>query len=106
MPEFRKDPVLKRWVIIATERAKRPHDFARPKVEEKAAFCPFDYGNEHTTPPETLAFRPADTAPNTPGWWVRVVPNKFGAVSPSLSETVWSGHVRRDGWFWLSRSDR
>lgn len=85
MPEFRKDPVLKRWVIIATERAKRPHDLARPKVEEKAAFCPFDYGNEHTTPPEILAFRPADTAPNTPGWWVRVVPNKFGAVSPSLS---------------------
>ncbi len=85
MPEFRKDPVLKRWVIIATERAKRPHDFVRPKVEEKPTFCPFDYGNEHTTPPEVLAFRPPDTAPNTPGWWIRVVPNKFGAVNPSLS---------------------
>ncbi|AEH51959.1 galactose-1-phosphate uridylyltransferase [Pseudothermotoga thermarum] len=84
MPELRKDPVIKRWVIIATERAKRPHDFVRPKVEEKSTFCPFDYGNEHTTPPEVLAFRPADSSPNTPGWWVRVVPNKFGAVDPTL----------------------
>ena len=60
MPELRKDPVIKRWVIISTERAKRPHDFVKPKVEEAAGFCPFDYGNEHTTPPEILAFRPAD----------------------------------------------
>ena len=27
MPELRKDPVIGRWVIIATERAKRPKDF-------------------------------------------------------------------------------
>ncbi|ABQ46060.1 MULTISPECIES: galactose-1-phosphate uridylyltransferase [Thermotoga] len=85
MPEFRKDPIIKRWVIIATERAKRPHDFARTKVEEvREGFCPFDYGNEHTTPPEIFAFRPADTEPNTPGWWVRVVPNKFPAVDPDV----------------------
>ncbi|QTA37870.1 galactose-1-phosphate uridylyltransferase [Thermosipho ferrireducens] len=84
MPEYRKDPVVKRWVIIATERAKRPHDFSVPSEEKQGGFCPFDYGNEHTTPPEILAFRPADTEPNTPGWWVRVVPNKFPAVNPEL----------------------
>ncbi|MBO8160842.1 MAG: galactose-1-phosphate uridylyltransferase [Thermosipho sp. (in: Bacteria)] len=84
MPEYRKDPVVKRWVIIATERAKRPHDFTIPKDENKSSFCPFDYGNEHTTPPEVLAFRPMDTQPNTPGWWVRVVPNKFPAVNPEI----------------------
>lgn len=84
MPELRKDPVIKRWVIISTERAKRPHDFVKPKVEEAAGFCPFDYGNEHTTPPEILAFRPADTEPNTPGWWIRVVPNKFPAVDNQI----------------------
>lgn len=27
MTELRKDPVVGRWVIISTERAKRPHDF-------------------------------------------------------------------------------
>jgi UDPglucose--hexose-1-phosphate uridylyltransferase len=34
MPELRKDPIIKRWVIIATERARRPHDFINSK--EKA----------------------------------------------------------------------
>lgn len=85
MPELRKDPVINRWVIIATERAKRPHDFTLPREEKKGGFCPFDYGNEHTTPPEIMAFRPADTEPNTPGWWIRVVPNKFPALDPSLT---------------------
>ncbi|ABR29953.1 galactose-1-phosphate uridylyltransferase [Thermosipho melanesiensis] len=84
MPEYRKDPVVRRWVIIATERAKRPHDFSVPKEEKQGGFCPFDYGNEHTTPPEVLAFRPEDTEPNSPGWWVRVVPNKFPAVDPNI----------------------
>ena len=84
MPELRKDPVTNRWVIIATERSKRPMDFARDNDEMKSAFCPFDYGNEYTTPPEVLAFRPPETAPNTPKWWIRVVPNKFPALDPEL----------------------
>ena len=84
MPELRKDPVTKRWVIIATERAKRPKDFALVQEEKKTGFCPFDYGNEHLTPPEIFAFRPADTEPNTPGWWIRVVPNKFPALDPNI----------------------
>jgi UDPglucose--hexose-1-phosphate uridylyltransferase len=43
-------------------------------------FCPFDPGNEHTTTNEIIAFRPASTAPNAPGWTLRVVPNKFPAL--------------------------
>jgi len=32
MPELRRDPVVGRWVIISTERARRPSDFApRPR---------------------------------------------------------------------------
>ena len=27
MPELRKDPITQEWVIIATERARRPSDF-------------------------------------------------------------------------------
>ncbi|ANQ53212.1 galactose-1-phosphate uridylyltransferase [Thermosipho sp. 1063] len=95
MPEYRKDPVVRRWVIIATERAKRPHDFSVPKEEKKDGFCPFDYGNEHTTPPEMLAFRPDDSEPNSPGWWVRVVPNKFPAVNPNI-EVQKYGHGMYD----------
>lgn len=81
MPELRKDPVSGRWVIISVERGKRPSDFMSPSQKRKAGgFCPFCPGNEHTTPPEILAFRDTNTPPNTPGWTLRVVANKFPAL--------------------------
>ncbi len=81
MPELRKDPISGRWVIISVERGKRPTDFASPSQKRRAGgFCPFCPGNEHTAPPEIIAFRPASTPPNTPGWTLRVVPNKFPAL--------------------------
>ncbi len=85
MPELRKDPIVGRWVIISTDRAKRPTDFARENVKLKGGFCPFCYGNESKTPPEIQAYRPgANGGPSsqrdTPGWTVRVVPNKFPAL--------------------------
>ena len=77
MPELRKDPITGRWVIIATDRSKRPGDFIRQTVPPAAArVCPFDYGNERKTPPEILAYRDSG-ARDEPGWRVRVVPNKF-----------------------------
>jgi UDPglucose--hexose-1-phosphate uridylyltransferase len=81
MPELRKDPIIGRWVIISTERGKRPHDFVVEPEVVKGGFCPFDPGNEHTTPPEVLAYRDPDTEPNTPGWQLRVVNNKFPALA-------------------------
>jgi len=81
VPELRKDPVVGRWVIIATDRAKRPTDFVRERVEIKgSSFCPFCYGNESKTPPEILAYRSDRSARDTPGWSLRVVPNKFPAL--------------------------
>ena len=57
MPELRKDPITGRWVIISTDRAKRPSDFVRESVQiEGKGFCPFCYGNESKTPPEILAY--------------------------------------------------
>ncbi|HXU20177.1 MAG TPA: galactose-1-phosphate uridylyltransferase, partial [Verrucomicrobiae bacterium] len=35
MPELRKDPITGRWVIISTDRAKRPTDFIRESVQIK-----------------------------------------------------------------------
>lgn len=81
MAELRKDPVIGRWVIISTERKRRPSDFVieeSNRVENKS--CPFCEGNETMTPPEILSYRRNGTAPNTPGWWIRVVPNKFPAL--------------------------
>ncbi len=82
MPELRKDPVVGRWVIISTERAKRPSAFRYEPVQRRGVggVCPFCYGNEGKTPPEILAYGRNGTAPNTPGWSLRVVPNKFPAL--------------------------
>ncbi|MCR4405567.1 MAG: galactose-1-phosphate uridylyltransferase [Anaerolineae bacterium] len=81
MPELRHDPIQRRWVIIATERAKRPSDFTGTLDETpNGNFCPFCEGNEHTTPPEVFAYRLNGSQPNQPGWTVRVVSNKFPAL--------------------------
>ena len=81
MPDLRKDPITGRWVIISTERAMRPNDFKHEKVVIRGmAFCPFDLGNESKTPEEVLAYGRNGTAPNEPGWTLRVVPNKFPAL--------------------------
>jgi UDPglucose--hexose-1-phosphate uridylyltransferase len=81
MPELRKDPVSGRWVIISIERGKRPSDFGVRVSAKKGGFCAFCEGNERTTPPEILAFRPDKGKPNTPGWTLRVVSNKFPALN-------------------------
>jgi len=80
MPELRKDPVVGRWVIIATERARRPSDFATDPVRPRAVACAFCEGREAQTPPEILAGRRPGGEPNGPGWTYRVVPNKFPAL--------------------------
>lgn len=84
MPEFRQDPTNREWVILAAERAKRPggarrSDPQRPPAEVDPD-CPFCPGNEHETPPEILR-RPASG-----DWVVRVVPNKYPALVPGLTE--------------------
>jgi UDPglucose--hexose-1-phosphate uridylyltransferase len=78
MSELRKDPVTGRWVIISTERRKRPSDFRLEPVQiPPDAACPFCEGHEHMTPREVLAYRRNGQAPNQPGWELRVVPNQF-----------------------------
>ncbi|MBI5038463.1 MAG: galactose-1-phosphate uridylyltransferase [Nitrospirae bacterium] len=80
MSELRKDPVTGRWVIISSERGRRPSDFQEAPPKRKGGFCPFCAGNERFTPPEILAYREPGTAPNSQGWSLRVVPNKFPAL--------------------------
>jgi UDPglucose--hexose-1-phosphate uridylyltransferase len=86
MPELRQDPTTREWIIISTERTKRPHDFrrseARRALPEREDPCPFCPGNEGSTPAEVLAKRDSGHA-NAPGWRVRVTPDKFAALVPS-----------------------
>ncbi|HEY6867071.1 MAG TPA: DUF4931 domain-containing protein, partial [Candidatus Eisenbacteria bacterium] len=80
MPELRKDPVVGRWVIISTERSRRPTNFTPVKHERSTGYCPFCPGNEDKTPNEVYARRLSGGEPNGGGWLVRVVPNKFPAL--------------------------
>lgn len=99
MPEFRQNMATHEWVIIATERAKRPDQFARREEEhaplpEFSEHCPFCPGNENQTPPPTLVMGNEDR------WDVRVVPNKFAALQPDHStERVKVGRfLKADGY--------
>ncbi len=83
MSEFRHNLVTNEWVVVATERAKRPSDFMStrqekvlPEYSEKCPFCP---GNESNTPIAVYRY------PAEGDWQVRVVPNKFAALKPTDS---------------------
>ena len=79
MPELRRDPIVGRWVIIATERARRPNQFRRAE-DPPGGLCPFCPGHEDKTPAEVyVSGRPAVPA-NVPGWKVRVIPNRYPAL--------------------------
>ncbi len=80
MPELRRDPIHGRWVIVSTERGRRPSDFITEEQRPIGGFCPLCEGNEDKTPPEIIAFRDNGTPPNSPGWTLRVVSNKFPAL--------------------------
>lgn len=81
MSEWRKDAVTGRWVIIATDRSRRPSDFLMQKAAAAGReHCPFCPGRERMTPPEVLAYREHGSVPDGPGWYLRVVPNKFPAL--------------------------
>ncbi len=82
MPELRKDPLMGRWVIISTERSKRPDEFLPQTAVslEEQPDCPFCEGHEGQTPPEIMAVRPGGSPANQPSWSVRVIPS----ISPVL----------------------
>lgn len=80
MPELRKDPITGRWVIISTERGRRPSSFGSVSRPVSAKLCPFCPGHEDNTPPEVLSYRKDGTEPNRPGWTLRVISNKYPAL--------------------------
>jgi UDPglucose--hexose-1-phosphate uridylyltransferase len=79
MPELRQNLATKEWVIIATDRAKRPEEFVqadKERVEDRpirAATCPFCPGNEELDL-ERLRL------PDEGAWTVRVVRNRYPAL--------------------------
>ena len=91
MVKYVPDIRTQRWVIISPSRSVRPT--VTPKPTDYHA-CPFCVGNEKMTPPELYRIGPGE--PDTKGWEVRVVPNKYPITdiheviihSPSDTEDV------------------
>lgn len=83
MPEFRFNILTGEWVIIATERAKRPIQFAqtihRAELPDYEPDCPFCRGNESLTSREVHRFLHDDSH-----WMTRTVKNKFPALLDNI----------------------
>lgn len=97
--EIRKDYLLDRWTVIATERKRRPTDFAKEKQEKRETdTCPLCPGNERMTPPAVLVYLLSNTGGirkerdqngfRHKDWIVRCVPNLYPAFTPPDSESV------------------
>ena len=85
MPEYRTDPITGRTVIIAEGRSQRPQEFAsrRPSLDPQS--CPFCPGHETDTPGESFAIRSDRSRPDSPGWKLRAVPNKYPAIDTGVA---------------------
>ncbi len=94
MPEIRQNIVARQWVIIATDRARRPDQFKSAEAPRKDlpvfdSRCPFCPSNEGMTPAETYRF------PQFGPWQVRAFPNKFAALSAEGELTRHTDGVKR-----------
>jgi UDPglucose--hexose-1-phosphate uridylyltransferase len=74
MSRFRQNPITGDWIVLAPERSERPNAFLDDAREPGPGQCPFCPGNEGMTPPEILRV-------GRDPWRLRLVPNKYPAVS-------------------------
>ena len=94
--EMRRDYILDRWVVIATQRKRRPVDFVKKKEKRRLSPCPFCPGNEHMTPPAMLVYLKRDgeiirdkdkDGSRCKDWLVRCVSNLYPAFTPPSGES-------------------
>lgn len=93
MSELRHEPIYDRYVLIAPDRLRRPNALMATGPIDRvpdANRCPFCRGHESETPAAVLTLPAESTGP----WQVRVVPNRYPAVSPTAvgSEAVAGVH--------------
>ena len=96
--QVRKDYLLNRWTVFATNRKKRPTDFAKKEQIKQEGICPLCPGNEHLTPPAVLLYLLEDEKirkekeqgnSRLKDWVLRVIPNIYPAfVVPEQNESI------------------
>ena len=77
MSELRQDLVSGDWIIMSTDRAKRPHDLLPNKKIRRPsplAKCPFEDLQKSGNWPIEMVF------PDEKNWKIAVIPNKFPAL--------------------------
>lgn len=84
MSQLRQDPLSERWVVIAKNRGDRPIHLAAAEPRLSGGRCPFCGGNESDTPDALQCI------PKSGPWQIRVVPNKFPAVTDAASDLAHS----------------
>lgn len=94
MSELRQNIITRDWVIIATERAQRPHQFAQTHKEMiplpvHRPDCPFCSENEGDGILETFRLCQGNK------WKVRAILNKFPALSPTTERVRISDGIHR-----------
>lgn len=94
MPEIRQNVITRDWVVIAHERAQRPHDYVfrtapRAEISSYKDNCPFCPGHESTCPRETFRL------PAQGDWAVRSFPNKFPALQLAGERQRWGDELHR-----------
>ena len=104
MTEIRVDPLNGQRAIVAEVRASRPGGELRAGAPEPLdpSTDPFVAGREDQTPPELYAVRPGGGPADSPGWTVRVLPNRYPALSPDAPapapeanpDLFWAGPAR------------
>jgi UDPglucose--hexose-1-phosphate uridylyltransferase len=95
--EMRKDYLLDRWTVLATQRKRRPINFIKTPEKREIGVCAFEPGNEHMTPPAVLVYLQAEEGVKKErdqnglrhkNWLVRVVPNLYPAFTPPKEDQI------------------
>ena len=75
MSELRKEPISRRWVLIAPERQKKDDVAEGSSISDK---CPFCIGNEDMTPDEIERWKLLNESHSE--WDIRVIPDKYALL--------------------------
>ncbi|MEX1111840.1 MAG: DUF4921 family protein [Candidatus Andersenbacteria bacterium] len=88
--QLRQDPITENWVVIATERSKRPDDFNETKavpakLPKYKDDCPFCNLGKYPQEPDVLRL------PDDPEkWQVHIFGNKYPAFRPQEEFKTWT----------------
>lgn len=100
MSEYRQDPFSGRWVVMAANRAERPCDFRASPPLRTDSVCPFCRGHEGDTPDHLLAVSRSLAPASAADWDLRVIPNKYPAltIAPPAAPPNGVAGTRLPGW--------